>query len=98
MGYLSDILRDEYGNLEVREVYSSMLGSTEVEIVEVNSGGEKFIAMFQSIPVKEDLYKWSLIITSPHNTRTLKGMDGLKGIKLALKSSIDAMVRGIKGE
>ncbi|NJE54412.1 hypothetical protein [Thermococcus sp. 21S9] len=98
MGYLSDILKDEYGNLEVREVYSSRLGDTEVEIVEVSSGAEKFIAMFQSIPMKEGIYKWSLIITSAHNTRTIKGMDDLDGIKLALRSSVDAMIKGIKGE
>jgi len=98
MGYLSDVLRDEYGNLEVREVYSSKLGDTDVEIVEVSSGGEKFIAMFQSIPVKDEIYKWSLIITSPHNTRTIKGMERLDAINLALRSSIDAMIKGIKGE
>jgi len=33
MGYLSDILKDEYNNLKVREVYSSKLGNTDVEIV-----------------------------------------------------------------
>jgi hypothetical protein len=98
MGYLSDILKDEYNNLEVREVYSSKLGNTDVEIVEVSSGGEKFIAMFQSIPVRDGLHKWSLIITSAHNTRTIKGMDRIDAIKLALRSSIDAMVKGISGE
>ncbi|WP_099209440.1 hypothetical protein [Thermococcus henrietii] len=98
MGYLSDVLRNEYGNLEVREVYTSKLGETDVEIVEVSSGGEKFIAMFQSVPVKDGLYKWSLIITSAHNTRTIKGMDRLDAINLALRSSIDAMIKGIEGE
>jgi len=98
MGYLSEMLRGEYGNLDVREVYSAKLGETDVEILEVSAEGEKFIAMFQSVPVKEDLYKWSIIITSAHNTRTLKGMDSLDGIKLALKSSIDAMMAGMKGE
>ncbi|CAD5245346.1 hypothetical protein [Thermococcus camini] len=95
MGYLSDMLSKEYGNLEVREVYSTKLGETDVEILEVSVGGEKFIAMFQSVPVKENLYKWSIIITSAHNTRTLKGMDTLEGIKLALKSSIEAMMAGM---
>ena len=98
MGYLSDILKDEYNNLKVREVYSSKLGNTDVEIVEVSSGDEKFIAMFQSIPVRDGLYKWSLIITSAHNTRTIKGMDRIDAIKLALRSSVDAMVKGIRGE
>jgi len=98
MGYLSDILRNEYGNLEVREIYASKLGETDVEIVEVDSDGEKFVAMFQSIPVKDGLYRWSLIITSAHNTRTIKGMDRLDAINLALKSSIDAMIKGIRGE
>ncbi|WP_148883804.1 hypothetical protein [Thermococcus aciditolerans] len=95
MGYLSDMLSKEYGNLEVREVYSTKLGETDVEILEASVEGEKFIAMFQSVPVKENLYKWSIIITSAHNTRTLKGMDTLDGIKLALKSSIDAMMAGM---
>ncbi len=45
--------------------------------------------MFQSSLVKDDIY-WSLIITSPNNTRTLKGMDKEDGIKLAIRSSIDA--------
>ncbi|WP_297500889.1 hypothetical protein [Thermococcus sp.] len=98
MGYLSDVLRNEYSNLEVREVYSSKLGDTDVEIVEVSSGGEKFIAMFQSNPVKNGIYKWSLIITSSHNTRTIKGMDRINSINLALRSSIEAMLKGIKGE
>ena len=98
MGYLSEILQREYCDLTVREVYSSKLGETDVEILEVSTGDETFVAMFQSIPVKDNLYKWSIIITSAHNTRTLKGMDDLKGIELALKSSIDAMVRGIKGK
>ncbi|NJE30153.1 hypothetical protein E3E38_03690 [Thermococcus sp. 18S1] len=95
MGYLSDMLSKEYGNLDVREVYSTKLGETDVEILEASVGGEKFIAMFQSVPVKENLYKWSIIITSAHNTRTLKGMDTLDGIKLALKSSIEAMMAGM---
>ncbi|WP_232462051.1 hypothetical protein [Thermococcus siculi] len=98
MGYLFDMLRGEYENLDVKEVYSAKLGDTDVEILEVSSGDEKFVAMFQSVPVKEDLYKWSIIITSAHNTRTIKGMDSLDGIKLALKSSIDAMVAGMRGE
>jgi len=98
MGYLSDVLRDEYSGLDVREVYSSKLGNTDVEIVEVSSGGEKFIAMFQSTPVKDGIYRWSLIITSAHNTRTIKGMDRLDAINLALRSSVDAMIKGIKGE
>ncbi|WP_168188347.1 hypothetical protein [Thermococcus indicus] len=42
--------------------------------------------------------KWSIIITSAHNTRTLKGMDTLDGIKLALKSSIEAMMAGMRWE
>ena len=98
MGYLFNMLESEYGSLAVREVYSSKIGNTDVEILEVSVGDEKFIAMFQSVPVKENLYKWSIIITSAHNTRTLKGMDSPDGIKLALKSSIDAMVKGISGE
>ena len=98
MGYLSDILKNEYSNLEVRDIYSSRLGDTEVEILEVESGDEKFIAMFQSIPVKEGIHRWSLIVTSAHNTRTIKGMDSLEGIKLALRSSVDAMIAGIKGK
>ncbi|ASJ01554.1 hypothetical protein [Thermococcus gorgonarius] len=73
------------------------LGNTDVEIVEVSIENEKFIAMFQSSPLKNNLYKWSLIITSPNNTRTLKGMDDEKGINLAIKSSIEAMIKGIKG-
>jgi len=96
MGYLSDVLRSDYENLVVREVYASKLGDTDVEIVEVSAGEKKFIAMFQSRPLKGGIYKWSLIITSPNNTRTLRGMDPLEGIKLALKSSVDAMMKGME--
>ena len=52
--------------------------------------------MFQSRLLKEGIFKWSLIITSPNNTRTLTGMDSLDGIRLALKSSIDAMMSGME--
>ncbi len=96
MGYLADMLRAEYENLLVKDVYTSKLGDTDVEILEVSSGEQKFIAMFQSRPLKEGIFRWSLIITSPNNTRTLKGMDPLDGIKLALKSSIDAMMKGME--
>jgi len=98
MGYLSDILKDEYSGLKVREVYSSKMGDADVEIVEVSSGDEKFIAMFQSAPVRDGLYRWSLIITSAYNSRTMKGMDRLDAIRLALRSSVDAMVKGMRGE
>ena len=97
MGHLSEILRKEYGDLTVRDVYSTKLGDTDVEIVEVSKDGERFIAMFQSREVKENLFRWSLIITSAKHTRTLKGMDSLDGIILVLKSSIDAMVVGMEG-
>jgi len=96
MGYLADTLRSEYENLVVRDVYTSKLGDTDVEILEVSSGDRKFIAMFQSRPLKKGVFKWSLIITSPNNTRTLRGMDPIDGIKLALKSSIDAMMKGME--
>jgi len=96
MGFLADTLRKEYQDLVVRDVYTSKLGDTDVEILEVSSGDKKFIAMFQSRPLKEGIYRWSLIITSPNNTRTLRGMDPLNGIKLALKSSIDAMMKGME--
>ncbi len=96
MGYLLDILRSEYESLVVKDIYTSKLGDTDVEILEVSAGERKFIAMFQSRPLKEDIYKWSLIITSPNNTRTLRGMDPVAGIKLALKSSIDAMMKGME--
>jgi len=96
MGYLSDILRSEYENLVVKDVYTSKLGDTDVEILEVSAGDRKFIAMFQSRLLKEGIYKWSLIITSPNNTRTLRGMDPVEGIRLALKSSIDAMMKGME--
>lgn len=96
MGFLSETLREGYKDLAVREVYSAKLGDMDVEILEVSAGDEKFITMFQSVPVRENLYRWSLIMTSAYNTRTLKGMDTLDGIKLALKSSVDAMLSGIK--
>jgi len=96
MGYFSEMLQGGYGNLDVKEVYRSKLGETDVEIVEVSAGEKKFIAMFQSSPLKDDVYQWSLIITSPNNTRTLKGMDKEKGIKLAIRSSIDAMLKGME--
>ncbi|WP_297417746.1 hypothetical protein [Thermococcus sp.] len=96
MGYFSEMLQGEYGNLDVKEVYRSKLGETDVEIVEVSAGKKRFIAMFQSSPLKDDVYRWSLIITSPNNTRTLKGMDKEKGIKLAIRSSIDAMMEGME--
>ncbi|ASJ11421.1 hypothetical protein [Thermococcus thioreducens] len=96
MGYLSETLMKEYGDLTVRDVYSTKLGDTDVEIIEVSKDGKKFIAMFQSRKVKENLFRWSLIITSARHTRTLKGMDPLDGITLALKSSIDAMIAGME--
>ncbi len=96
MGYLGEMLREGYENLVVRDVYTTKLGDTDVEIVEVSTNDRRFIAMFQSRPLKEGIFKWSLIITSPNNTRTLKGMDPVSGIKLALKSSIEAMMRGME--
>ena len=96
VGHFSKMLQEEYSGLDVREIYKTKIGSTEVEIVEVSKGENKFIAMFQSSLVKDGIYKWSLIITSPNNTRTLKGMDREEGIKLALRSSIDAMMKGME--
>jgi hypothetical protein len=93
MGYFSEMLQKEYGNLDVKEIYRAKLGETDVEIVEVSAEGNKFIATFQSSPLKDGVYRWSLIITSPNNTRTLKGMDKEEGIKLAIRSSIDAMLK-----
>ncbi|NJE05532.1 hypothetical protein E3E36_05120 [Thermococcus sp. M36] len=96
MGYLSETLRREYSDLAVRDVYSTKLGDTDIEIIEVSKDDKKFIAMFQSHHVKENLFRWSLIITSAKHTRTLKGMDTVEGIELALKSSVEAMIAGMK--
>jgi hypothetical protein len=56
MGYFSKMLQEEYGGLDVREIYKTKLGSTEVEIVEVSKGENKFIAMFQSSLVKDGIF------------------------------------------
>ncbi|ACJ17169.1 hypothetical protein TON_1679 [Thermococcus onnurineus NA1] len=96
MGCLSDRLREEYKDLQIKEVYATKLGDTDIEILEVSKDGQKFIAMFQSRLLKDGIFQWSLIITSANNTRTIKGLDPMDGIKLALKSSIDAMIAGMK--
>ncbi|NJE85475.1 hypothetical protein E3E23_06510 [Thermococcus sp. CX2] len=96
MGHLSDRLREEYKDLQIKEVYATKLGDTDIEILEVSKDEQKFIAMFQSRLLKDGIFQWSLIITSANNTRTIKGLDPMDGIKLALKSSIDAMIAGMK--
>lgn len=96
MGHLSDRLQEEYRDLQIKEVYATKLGDTDIEILEVSKDEQKFIAMFQSRLLKDGIFQWSLIITSANNTRTIKGLDPTDGIKLALKSSIDAMIAGMK--
>jgi len=96
MGYFLDMLKEEFGNLKVNEVYSTELGERSVEILEVLVGKERFLAMFQSEEKKGGIYLWSLIITSARNTRTIRGMDDMKGMKMRIKANIKSIIEGIE--
>lgn len=97
MGYFKDILRESFGNLKVKEVYSTALGNRNVEILEVEVDNGRFLAMFQSEEKKHDLYLWSLIITSAKNTRTIQGMDRMDTLKLRIRDNIKSIMEGIEG-
>jgi len=96
MGYFADILKEEFKEMNVREIYSTRLGKRDIEILEVDVDGEKFLAMFQSEEKKHGLYLWSVILTSANNTRTIQGRDNMNTLKLRIRENIKAIVQGIK--
>jgi|Deesub1362B_J571_1020462.scaffolds.fasta_scaffold00012_7 DUF971 family protein len=98
MGYFADILKEEFKEMNVREIYSTRLGKRDIEILEVDVDGEKFLAMFQSEEKKHGLYLWSVILTSANNTRTIQGRDNMNTLKLRIRENIKAIVQGIKKE
>ncbi|WP_245612492.1 hypothetical protein [Palaeococcus ferrophilus] len=97
VGYFRDILEESFGNLRVKEVYSTTLGNRNVEILEVEVDKGRFLAMFQSEEKKHGLYLWSLIITSANNTRTIQGMDRMDTLELRIRDNIKSIIEGIEG-
>ncbi|AIF68533.1 hypothetical protein PAP_00430 [Palaeococcus pacificus DY20341] len=95
MGYFLDMLREEFKDLKVNEIYSTQLGNRSVEILEVSAENWRFLAMFQSEEKKGGVYLWSLIITSPKNTRTIQGMDRMDTLKLRIRDNIKSMIEGL---
>ncbi|MBC7108959.1 MAG: hypothetical protein H5T41_09305 [Methanomassiliicoccales archaeon] len=95
MGEFAEMLKREFGGLEVKEIYSTKLGERNIEILEVEAGGSKFLVMFQAEPKKHDLHRWSLIITSANNTRTIQGMDTLDTLKMRIKENVRAIIEGL---
>ena len=96
MGYFADILKEEFKEMNVREIYSTRLGKRDIEILEVDVDGEKFLAMFQSEEKKHGLYLWTVILTSANNTRTIQRRDNMNTLKLRIRENIKAIVQGIK--
>ncbi|WP_461865018.1 hypothetical protein [Thermococcus sp.] len=95
VGYFLEMLKEEFGDFEVNEIYSTELGERNVEILEVFVDKERFLAMFQSEKKKGGIYLWSLIITSAKNTRTIRGMDNMEGMKMRIKANIKSIIEGI---
>ncbi|WP_456326751.1 hypothetical protein [Palaeococcus sp. (in: euryarchaeotes)] len=96
MGYFLNMLKEEFGNLKVNEIYSTKLGGRSVEILEVLMDKGRFLAMFQSEEKKGGVYLWSLIITSAKNTRTIRGMDRMDSMKMRIKDNIKSIIEGIE--
>ncbi|WP_237702809.1 hypothetical protein [Thermococcus barophilus] len=96
MGYFAEMLKREFEELNVEEVYTTKLGNRDIEILEVSVYGTKFLAMFQSEEKKHGLYLWSLIITSANNTRTIQGMDKLDTLKMRIKENVRAIMEGME--
>ncbi|NJE08421.1 hypothetical protein E3E31_07775 [Thermococcus sp. M39] len=96
MGYFAEMLKREFEELDVKDIYTTKLGSRDIEILEVSACDTKFLAMFQSEEKKHGLYLWSLIITSANNTRTIRGIDRLETLKMRIKENVRAIVEGMK--
>jgi len=95
MGEFTEMLKREFGGLEAREIYSTKLGNRSVEILEVEAKGSRFLVMFQDEPKKHDIHRWSLIITSANNSRTIQGMDKLDTLKMRIKENVRAIIEGL---
>lgn len=96
MGYFAEMLKREFERLDVKDIYTTKLGSRNIEILEVSVYDTKFLAMFQSEERKHGLYLWSLIITSANNTRTIQGMDKLDTLKMRIKENVRAIMEGME--
>lgn len=96
MGYFAEMLEREFERLDVKDIYTTKLGSRNIEILEVSVYDTKFLAMFQSEERKHGLCLWSLIITSANNTRTIQGMDKLDTLKMRIKENVRAIMEGME--
>jgi len=95
MGEFAEMLEREFSGLNTKEIYSTKLGDRSIEIIEVENKGSKFLVMFQDEPKKHELHRWSLIITSANNTRTIQGMDKLDTLKMRIKENVRAIMEGL---
>jgi len=95
MGDFAEMLEREFSGLKTKEIYSTKLGDRSIEIIEVENKGSKFLVMFQDEPKKHGLHRWSLIITSANNTRTIQGMDKLDTLKMRIKENVRAIMEGL---
>ncbi|AHF81235.1 hypothetical protein [Thermococcus paralvinellae] len=96
MGYFAEMLKREFKELDVKDIYTTKLGSRDIEILEATAHDTKFPAMFQSEEKKYGIYLWSLIITSTNNTRTIRGLDKLDTLKMRIKENVRAIVEGME--
>ncbi|MBO8175283.1 MAG: hypothetical protein H0Z18_08495 [Thermococcus sp.] len=96
MGYFAEMLKGEFEELDVKDIYTTKLGNRNIEILEVSVYDTKFLAMFQSEEKKHGLYLWSLIITSANNTRTIRGIDLLDTLKMRIKENVRAIMEGME--
>lgn len=96
MGYFAEMLKREFEELDVKDIYTTKLGSRDIEILEVSGYDTKFLAMFQSEEKKHGIYLWSLIITSANNTRTIRGLDKLNTLKMRIKENVRAILEGME--
>ena len=95
MGKFAEMLEREFSGLKTKEIYSTKLGGRSIEIIEVEAKGSKFLVMFQDEPRKHELHRWSLIITSANNTRTIQGMDKLDTLKMRIKENVRSIIEGM---
>lgn len=95
MGEFAEMLEREFGGLKTNEIYSTKLGNRSIEILEVEAKGSKMLVMFQDEPMKHDLHRWSLIITSAKNTRTIQGMDKIDTLKMRIKENVRSILEGM---
>ncbi|ACS91001.1 hypothetical protein [Thermococcus sibiricus] len=95
MGEFAEMLEREFGGLKTHKIYSTQLGNRSIEILEVEAKGSKLLVMFQDEPMKHDLRKWSLIITSAKNTRTIQGMDKVDTLKMRINENVRSILEGM---